>query len=134
MNTILVVEDDPFSQDFYSLILKKAGYSTIITDDVNIITELLLNEKISLIIMDINLRNAVINGEKVDGLYLSSLIKNDERFSNIPIHLVTAYSEGIINKELLRNSKADSIITKPLIDINYFISTIDKSIGNSVGH
>ncbi len=49
-------------------------------------------ESISLIIMDINLKNTYLNNEKVDGVILSRIVKENPVYSKVPVLLVTAYS------------------------------------------
>jgi CheY-like chemotaxis protein len=130
LKNILVVEDDPFSKEFYNLILKRAGYNPYVTDQTHEIEDILLNQEFSLIIMDINLKRAMLNGERVDGLMISRFLKNDIRYSHIPVVLVTAYSTATIKSELIERSMAQGLITKPITDINQFISKLENVMLN----
>jgi len=130
MKNILVVEDDTFSKEFYNLILKRAGYNPYVTDKVDNIDSVLLNMEFSLIIMDINLKKAMLNGERVDGLMISRYIKSNSNYSHIPIILVTAYSTVAIKSDMLEKSKAQGLISKPIIDINAFISKLENAMIN----
>ena len=125
MKNILVVEDDPFCKEFYNMILKRAGYEPLITDKTEELEKILLEKEFSLIIMDINLKKAMMNGNRVDGLMVTKYLKNDKRFSHIPIILVTAYSKVLVNSNVLEESKAEGMITKPIININQFISKLE---------
>ncbi len=130
MRNILVIEDDPFSREFYNLILKRAGYNPYVTDHVDELEDVLVKSDYSLIIMDINLKKASLRGERVDGLMISSFLKNNNRYSHIPIILVTAYSTASIKGEMLEKSKAEGLITKPITDINSFISQLENVMLN----
>lgn len=125
---ILIVEDDPFSQDFYRFIFKKAGYNATIMEDGDEILKLLKTHKIGLLIMDINLKNTYLNGEKIDGMRLSRIIKQDAATSKIPILLVTAYSKSVTQGKFMDESMAEAYITKPIVDFNMLLSKVDQLI------
>jgi DNA-binding response OmpR family regulator len=125
---LIVVEDDPFSKDFYKIIFNRAGFEPIVLEDGNLILKTLAENKISLIIMDINLKNTYLNNEKIDGIKLSRIIKEDIRFSGIPVILVSAYSDSFKDSNLLDESLADDFITKPIIDFNLFLKKINSFI------
>ena len=126
MKNILIVEDDPFCNEFYSLILRKAGYEPILIDNVDDIENFLKTREYSLIIMDINLKMAILNGKRVDGIMISNYLKNNLQYSHIPIILVTAYSMASLKSDILSKSKAEGLITKPISDINQFISKLES--------
>ncbi len=130
MKNILVIEDDPITITLYKYILKKAGYNYYILEDGNEIINLLEDVKIHLIIMDISLRNSYLNGQKMDGIKLSSYIKGNSRYGNIPIIIVTAYSAKIEGDDFFKRSFADDVLTKPIVDFNLFISKINTQIKN----
>ncbi len=130
MKNILVIEDDPKTITLYKYILKKAGYNYYILEDGNEIINLLEDVKIHLIIMDISLRNSYLNGQKTDGIKLSSYIKGNSRYGNIPIIIVTAYSAKIEGDDFFKRSFADDVLTKPIVDFNLFISKINTQIKN----
>jgi len=122
--TILIIEDDPFSQDFYNFIFRKAGLKSLIMEDGDLILLELAKLEIGLIIMDINLKNTSLKGERINGVKFSKLIKEDEKFKNIPILLVTAYSISTNGDSFFAESLADDYIVKPIIDYNQLISKI----------
>jgi CheY-like chemotaxis protein len=127
---IIVVEDDPFSQAFYKYLLKKKGYAPFILEDSDLLFKMLKTEEVSLIIMDISLKNTYFNGEKVDGVFLSKLIKKDPGYNRIPILLVTAYSLTTDGPTFFEDSLAEDYITKPILDFNLLLEKIEKLIGN----
>ncbi len=71
-----------------------------------------------------------MNGQRVDGLIITNYLKNDNRYSHIPIILVTAYSAATIKSEILEKSRAEGLITKPITDINQFISKLESVMLN----
>jgi CheY-like chemotaxis protein len=127
---IAIIEDDPFTQHFYSQLMKKAGYQAFIMEDANLLLKKLDEEKIRLIIMDINLRNTYLNSKKVDGIQLSRYIKKQQKYSSIPIILVSAFTLGVNKNNILEESLAHHYITKPITDFKAFIKTINETIVN----
>jgi len=125
---IIIVEDDPFSQDFYKFIFSKAGFETLITEDGEKLLDYLRQGDISLVIMDINLKNTYLNGEKTDGMKLSRVIKQEKLISKVPILLITAYTASNIGKNFFEESLAEDYITKPILDFNLLINKVNKLI------
>lgn len=127
---IAIIEDDPFTQHLYSHLMRRAGYEAFIMEDANLLIEKLNHENIALIIMDINLRNTYLNEEKINGIQLSKYIKTHEKFSAIPVILVSAFSMAAEKGNLLEESLAHHFINKPITDFNAFIDTIKKTMLN----
>lgn len=130
MKNILVIEDDKLTVDFYKVIFKKSGYNPIVTEDGQKILQFLEEGDVKLIIMDINLKNTYIDGQKTDGIKLASLIKNNKNYSRIPIILVTAYSFDILGEKLNGNKYADDFIIKPIVDFNKLLGKVNNLILN----
>ena len=126
----MVVEDDPFSKDFYHYILAKAGYNPILVEDGDEFVRRIKDGGISLIIMDINLKNTYLEGEKTNGVTLSQIIKNDPMLSTVPILLVTAYSQSAEGNKYFHESLADDYISKPIIDYKALVSKINNLVIN----
>jgi len=125
---IIVVEDDGFSQEFYKYVLKREGYIPVILEDGDLLFDTLEKESIELIIMDINLKNTYFKGEKVDGVFLSKFIKENEKYSVIPVLLVTAFSLNTDGPKFFVDSLADDYITKPILDYNDLLEKIKSLI------
>jgi len=125
---IIIVEDDPFSQNFYEYVFRKAGFTSIIIEDGDLLMEKLKTMEASLIIMDINLQNTYLNGEKADGIMISRYLKQNETYSKIPIILVSAYPVSQNGKNYFEESLADDYITKPITDFNFLIGKVNKLI------
>lgn len=130
MKKIIIVEDDKITQQFYSMFFNKYGYEFLITDNGDKILETLLTEDVGLILMDINLSNSYLNGEKIDGIKLSQIIKSDERTKDIPLVLVTASSLSSQLKHFLSETNAEEIVTKPILDYNRFLIKINNYLAS----
>lgn len=125
MSRILIVEDDPFNIELFELILKRLGnFETIVTDNADEILKLLKTDQIDLIIMDVSLDNTYYNKKKVDGIFLSKMIKEDERLKRIPIIIVTAYAGDDDISRILKESRAENCIKKPITNYHDFINLI----------
>lgn len=80
---ILIVEDEKVQSEAISLKLEEYGYTPLVGESVAEARTLLENHPgIQLIILDHYLPNA-------DGLTLLAFLKQDERYKNIPIFLIT---------------------------------------------
>ncbi|MCD6596160.1 MAG: response regulator, partial [Bacteroidales bacterium] len=83
--TLLVVEDDYDSQKFLQLFLRRE-FNVEVCDSSETFYAILEDQKIDIILMDISLR-----GTK-NGLELTSELKADEKFKNIPVVVLTAHA------------------------------------------
>jgi two-component system, cell cycle response regulator DivK len=128
MKKILIIEDDIITQQFYTMFFKKRNIECIITDNGDKIFNALANENIGVILMDINLSNTYFNDEKIDGIKLSQMIKANSDYLKIPLVLVTASSLSSQIKKFLNDTKAEDIVTKPILDYNSFINKINNYI------
>lgn len=125
---IIIVEDDPFTQEFYKYLFSKTKYQTTTLEDGDELIRKLEEEPVNLVIMDINLKNTYMNGNKVDGVMLSRYIKQNEMHSKIPVLLVTAYQKGMGTNNYFEESLADDYIVKPIVDYNELLSKVNNLI------
>ena len=65
--TLLIIEDDPFTQQFYSYLFPKDEFELIQTEDGNTAFEALEKGIVNLIIMDVSLKNTFYKNQKYDG-------------------------------------------------------------------
>jgi CheY-like chemotaxis protein len=130
MKNILIIEDDPFSVDFYKYIFKKANFNCLVQDDGDAVIKILQSDNINLIIMDINLKNTYLKGQKIDGIGLSSYIKRKEGINPPPILLVSAYRPGFLEEDFMKESLAEDFITKPIVDFNQLINKVNRFVRN----
>jgi CheY-like chemotaxis protein len=125
---IIIVEDDMFLQDFYKLFFKKIGAEVLIIEDPDELIRSLEKDKADLIIMDINLRNSMLNNQKIDGLKLSRYVKLNFRHLNVPILLITAYALTSFGENVFEDSLADDYLIKPIADYNKLIEKINRLV------
>ncbi len=123
---ILIMEDDPFLKELYKFIFRKASIKATILEDGDEFIRVLKEEEVHLVIMDINLKNTYVEGKKIDGIFLSRYIKQDDKLSSVPIIVVTAYTMNGSNRKLFEESLADDYVTKPIEDVNKFLNKIQN--------
>lgn len=129
-NKIIIMEDDRFLRDFYTFVFAKVGFYAIILEDGDVFFQKLNSEKFDLILMDLSLKNTYFEGEKVDGVTLSRMVKENDALKHIPIVLVTAHLVDHHSKHLFNESLADDFVIKPIGDVNLFIDKIERIIEN----
>ncbi|MFA3783881.1 response regulator [Melioribacteraceae bacterium 4301-Me] len=127
-NKILIVEDDPFTKEFYRLVLTKAGYFTYITENGDEVMERLSSDSFCLVVIDINLTKTYLNSVKIDGKVLYSKIKKNKKLNSMPVLLVTGYDYETAKEGIFFDEKNDYILRKPISDLNSFINIIRKLI------
>jgi two-component system, cell cycle response regulator DivK len=123
---IIIVEDDPFSQYFYKYILAKQGYAVQVMEDGNQLMNTIEERGPDLIIMDINLKNTYYDKQKVDGVFLSKMIKQNH--PGIPVLLITAYTINADGPGFYKDSLADDYISKPVVDYKKVLLKIKNMI------
>ena len=121
---VIVCEDDPLLQNFYKIILSSQGYDVLVSENGDEIVEELSKNRVSLIVMDINLRNTYLQGNKTNGLKLSRYIKETYFVSEVPVIISTAYAANEEQDSFLKESLADEIIYKPISDFRAFLQTV----------
>jgi CheY-like chemotaxis protein len=82
---ILIVEDDPHSQLYFTKLLSGI-YDTAVADSAADAWDLLHGRDFDLVLMDISLK-----GDE-DGLSLTRRLRSEERYASLPIVAVTAYA------------------------------------------
>lgn len=130
MKKLIIVEDDKITQQFYSLLFKKAGIETYITDSGDDLIAQLKVNNVGLVIMDVNLKNTYLNGEKMDGVSLSRHIKTSDDLKKVPVILATGYSVTQKNNNLMQESLAEEMLTKPIFDLKAFVEKVNKILTN----
>lgn len=128
MKKLIIVEDDNLTQQLYQVYFRKSGIEPIITDNGEELFAYLSKEKVGLILMDINLTNTYFRGEKMDGIKLSRLIKGNSETKNIPIIIATGFSPN--NGSIVKDTQADEVITKPILNFNAFINKVNQYLIN----
>jgi len=121
LHKVLIVEDDPSTRLMLQHYLKKQ-YEVYSCDSEAAFFEKINSIDFNIILMDISL------GGKKDGLQLTAEIKNDPRFSHIPVVCLTAHA-FLEDEENAYNAGVDAFLRKPISmeKLNQLIvSLVDK--------
>jgi two-component system cell cycle response regulator DivK len=122
---ILVVEDDPMNAKLFQLILaRKAGYDVDVTEDPAVVLAEARAGRVSLIIMDVSLSNSSYQGQPVDGLAITKILKNDPQARQVPVLLATAHAMKASREKFLMDSGADDYVSKPILSADDLIDRV----------
>jgi CheY-like chemotaxis protein len=133
MYTVLIVEDDPINMKVFAKILtKRGGFEVKGTENVDEVMAIAKSGNATVILMDVSLANSFYQGEAVDGIKITQLLKGDEETKNIPVILVTAHAMRGDKDSFLAESGADGYISKPVVDHQGFIDTVKGMINNKI--
>lgn len=120
MTTVLVVEDNKDNMDLVKEILEDAGYEIFGTETAENGIEILNRGiKIDIILMDVSL-------PQLDGYEATRMIKDNPRFSEIPIIMLTAHAMEE-DKDKGYEAGCDDFLTKP-VDEELLLETLAKYI------
>ena len=102
---ILCVDDDPINLKLLEALLVSRGYAVIKAESGRIALEKISEQKIDLILLDVMM-------PEINGFEVCAMIKEEERFRNIPIVMVTALRS---KDDRIRGIEAgaDDFISKP---------------------
>ncbi len=129
MAHILLVEDDEASAIVTSLNLKRrAGYEVTVTRDPAEVLEACENREVDLVLMDVSLHGAKLEGKPIDGTGISRRLKENPKTSSIPIILITAHAMRSDQERLLNESQADAYVAKPISDHAKLIALIEEHL------
>lgn len=129
-NRILLVEDDPINVKFIQTVLvKKGGYDVLVSEEVDEILRLAREVDLAAIIMDVSLSRSSYEGRKVDGIFITQLLKKDEATRRIPVLLATAHAMFGDREKYLELTGAEGYIAKPIHDPGTLIEAVKAVIG-----
>lgn len=120
-NKILIVDDERNIRELLEIILQKASYETISTDDGHKALEILESDKIDLVIQDLRM-------SKMDGIQLLKNIK--EVFQQLPVVVITAFSSWDTAVDAMRLGAYD-YIKKPFNNDN-IIALVTRALERSM--
>jgi CheY-like chemotaxis protein len=124
---ILIVEDDPINVKFMTVVLtRKGGYQTAVSEDVAEILAMARTGELAAIIMDISLSRTNYEGKRVDGIFITQLLKADPATAGIPVILATAHAMTGDRERLLAETGADHYLAKPIHDPGLFLDEVRK--------
>jgi len=117
MKTLLLVDDEVNVLDAYSLMLKHKGYRVLTARDGNEGLQTMLNEKVDLVISDINMPN-------ISGLTFIKQIRRILKYRNLPVILLSAVGT---KQNVFRGIELgiDAFLTKPCAK-EMLYTTVDR--------
>lgn len=123
----LLIEDDLLlAKGTAKLIEKLNGNKVITSSDPEEAVMLCCKGEVDLVIMDVNLPGAKLNGKSVSGADLSKHLKTIRETSHIPVVLLTAYAMESERQSLMEVSQADDFWAKPVTNHDEFISSLNQ--------
>ncbi|RMH01065.1 MAG: response regulator [Planctomycetota bacterium] len=130
MNPIYLVEDDPlirrYLEDLLEHVLGCPVRSWLPGEDV---VATAAENRPPLILLDITLRGATLDGAPTDGLQLCRRIKARMGAEAPPVMLLTAHAVEGDRERFLADSGADDYQAKPIFDENDFLARLRGLIG-----
>ncbi len=120
-HTILIVDDDPDTLFTIGEIVKEMNYDTIFAHNGTECIVMLNHIKPDLILLDIMM-------PQMDGFETIRRIRNDNRFSSLPVIALTAYAM-LDNKNVVTKNGFNDLVTKPVnssmlsAKINFYINS-----------
>lgn len=128
-NRILLVEDDPINVKFIQTVLaKKGGYEVLVSEEVEEILRLAREADLAAIIMDVSLSRSNFEGHKVDGIFITQLLKKEEVTRHIPVLLATAHAMFGDREKYLELTGAEGYIAKPIHDPGVLVEAVRSVI------
>ena len=124
---ILIVEDDPINVKFMKVVLtRKGGYEVAVSEDVAKIVALASSGELGAIIMDISLSRSSYEGQKVDGIFITRLLKSKPETAKIPVILATAHAMFGDRERFIAETGAEHYISKPIHDPDLFLGEVRR--------
>lgn len=125
MKTVLIVEDDPINyRVFQKILTKRAGLNVMGSEDVEEIIKIAQSGEVDIILMDVSLSHSEYQGQALDGIKITQILKADSRTAQLPIILVTAHAMQGDRENFLKQSGANGYISKPVVDHQAFVEQV----------
>jgi len=124
---IIVVEDDPTNARVAERVLSRmGGHFVLVTEDGDDILAHCVAGDVDLVVMDISLANTRVDGQAMDGVRLTQLIRERAPGGGPPVLILTAHAMRGDRNRLLDASGADDYISKPIIDHRELIDRVNE--------
>ena len=120
-NKVLVVEDYDDSREFIKYLLEDYGFDVIEATNGREAVESVKNASPDLVLMDISM-------PEMDGLTATRKIREEGRFSRLPIIMLTAQSEGVKGQAI--EAGCDALLSKP-IDLDDLRPVLNRFLARS---
>jgi CheY-like chemotaxis protein len=117
--TVLVVEDSEVIRRVIALILEGEGYHVVATDRGDRALSLARAERPDAVTLDLNLPDS-------DGREVLRRLKADDRTTDIPVIVVSAYAEALSSDD---RGRADDVIAKPF-DLDDFLGRVGRAVAD----
>jgi len=125
MRHIVVVEDEPLNATLVRKVLeKRGGFRVSLTEEPAELLEWARSGDVDMIVMDVSLAHSRWEGERVNGVDLCRMIKNDPRTAHIPVILATAHAMRGDAESLMAESGADDYGANPIVDYAAFVAQV----------
>lgn len=121
MKTVLMVEDEPSFQKVAARVLEPAGFRMLLADSAEDGWAKLQNDHADLALVDWNLPGA-------NGIEFCRRIREDARFKNMPLIMLTVRNLPEEQLQGLKESGCDLYITKP-INPDELLARIESFLG-----
>jgi CheY-like chemotaxis protein len=108
------------------VLIRKGKYQVVVSEDVEEILALAASGDIAAIIMDISLSKSTYDGKKVDGIFITKLLKADPATAGIPVILATAHAMTGDRERFLAETGAEHYLSKPIHDPDHFLGEVRK--------
>lgn len=103
--TVMVVDDDSMFRELVSEILTQGGYKAVAAEDGQKAWDLMQTTTVDMAVLDLNMPN-------MDGLELTRKIRDDRRYKDLPILLLTV--RALVEDQVTGFERgADDYLTKP---------------------
>lgn len=119
---ILIAEDDMLTLRLTCDILNGQGYRTIEITNGKMVYECVKQRKPDAMILDISL-------EGMDGIEVSRKLRNDPEFSQMPIIVITGYSESEM-QEIAVEIGFDLFFTKP-VSVKKLVAAVESVLAKN---
>ncbi len=124
---ILIVEDDAINVKFMTVVLtRKGGYEVMVSEEVDEILRIAASGEVAAIVMDISLSRSTYEGQKVDGIFITKLLKQRPETAKVPVILATAHAMFGDRERFLAETGAEHYIAKPIHDPDHFLAEVRK--------
>jgi two-component system cell cycle response regulator DivK len=127
MSPYYIVEDDPLIRRYLNDLLDKVLQVPVAhwTEGEDVVAQVGVARP-PLVLLDITLRGALLDGAPTDGLALCRRIKEQYGEDAPPVILLTAHAVEGDRERFLEQSGADDYQAKPIFDENEFLDKIRR--------
>lgn len=124
MNILMVEDDYLLGRGTARLLEKLGGHRVRLTHKASDVFKHCRAGSVDLVIMDVNLPGTFWQDKEVSGVDLSHILKSESETAHLPIVLLTAHAMDADRGNLLRDSLADCLCTKPIADYDAFLTLL----------